>query len=105
MNAELARGRQGRLLRLAGDERVVALVRGLDETRAAAARDHRDALDPPGPLREDDRSAPGRRLEPPRQLVDRDGLGEARAEADLREDAVRLSAEALREQRVVPDLG
>src|SRR5689334_8956584 len=95
VDAELARGRQGGLLRLARHERVVALVRGLDQACPAASRDHRHALDALRALGEHDRRAAGRRLEPTAQFVDRNGLAVARADADLRERAVTLRAEPL----------
>ena len=59
VDAELARGVQCRLLRFAGDERVIAFVRGLDQTCAAAPRDHGDALDLLRPFSEDEGLALG----------------------------------------------
>src|SRR4051812_30335217 len=60
VDAELAGGLQGRLLGLARDEGVEALVRGLDQPRSAAAGDDRDTFDPLGPRGEDERLGPGR---------------------------------------------
>ena len=62
VDAELARGLEARLLGLAGEEEVVALVRRLDQVAAAAAARDRDALDLLGAGGEDDRLAARRRL-------------------------------------------
>src|SRR5207253_3683557 len=105
VDAELARGVQRRFLRLTGDERVVAAVRGLDEARAAAAGAHRDAPDLPRAFREDEGLAAGRLVQPARELVDRERLGEVRAGADLGEPTVVDRADPLHEERVVADLG
>src|SRR6266511_3566343 len=105
MDAQLARGLQRRLFRLAGYERVVAFVGRLDQPRAAAAGDHRDAFDALGPLGEDEGLAPGGLPEPLGELANRDRLCKARAGADAGERFLSLRAEAVGEQRVVAELG
>ena len=57
VDAELARGLQARLLRLAREEEVVALVRRLDQLAAGRTRADRDPLDPLRAVREDERLA------------------------------------------------
>src|SRR5215213_8944854 len=104
VDAELSRARERGLLRLAGDERAVALVRSLDQARSAAAGDDRDPLDAFRSLRKDHGRAACRLLEPLRELADRHGLVEARAGADARELALARGAEQVREERVVADL-
>ena len=101
------RGVQRRLFRLAGDERVVALVRSLDQARAAAAGDDRDALDALRPLREDERCASRRLLEPSRRAR-RSSSGSREARRLHRCPRTSPSRSAPRqagEQRVVAHLG
>ena len=62
VDPELAGGLQARLLGLAGEEEVVALVRRLDQLAAGAARADRDPLDPLRAVREDERLAPAHGL-------------------------------------------
>ena len=68
VDAELLRGRVVRLLGLAGEERVEALVGGADQVVARCTRRDREAPDPVGPVAEDERLAAERVGDPGRQL-------------------------------------
>ena len=62
VDPELAGDLQARLLGLAGEEEVVALVRRLDQRAPRPTRADRDPLDLLRPVREDERLAPAHGL-------------------------------------------
>ena len=74
VDAELLRGREVRLLGLARQEGVEALVRGPDQVVAGGAGRDGEALDPVGPVGEDERLPVDRVAHPRGQLVDRDAV-------------------------------
>ena len=78
VDPELAGGVQARLLGLAGEEEVVALVGGADQLVAGAAGADRDALDPFGAVREDRRLAAERLADAVEELLDAARLPGAR---------------------------
>ena len=104
VDPELARGLEARLLGLAGEEEVVALVRGVDQVAAGRARADRDPLDPLRAVREDERLAADRLADAGGELLDADRLAQRPALADLGERALDLDAERVGEQRVVAEL-
>ena len=85
MDPELARGVQARLLRLAREEEVVALVRRADQLAAGAARADRDAPDSLRACGKTSGSRPIVSRTRPAKLVDADRLGQPAAVPDLAE--------------------
>ena len=75
VDPELACRLQARLLRLAREVEVVALVRRADQLAARAARADRDALDPLRAMREDERVAVEQPRDAADELLDADRLG------------------------------
>ena len=104
VDPELAGGLQARLLRLAGEEEVVALVGGVDQVAAGGARADRDALDPVRAVREDERLAADRLADTGGELVDAERLAQRPALPDLGERTLDLDPERLGEQGVVAEL-
>src|ERR1051326_3997643 len=100
VDAELTGRVQRRLLGLPRDQRVVSLVRGLEEPGSAAPGDDGDARDLRGAFGEDERLAIRRRAETRCELVDGDGFREAGAGADAGELSLARRAELRCEQRV-----
>src|SRR4029079_9892711 len=72
VDPELLGGRVVRLLRLAREESVEALVVVADQVVARCTGRDRETLDPRWPEREDDRLARNRLAHPRRPLLDRD---------------------------------
>ena len=93
VDAELARGVQARLLRLPGEEGVVARVRRLDQVVARRAGRDRDPLDPLRAMREDRRVALHGAQDPLLEVLDAARLGEAAGKTDLAELTLTLDAE------------
>ena len=81
VDPELARGRGARLLRLAGEEGVVALVRGPDEVVPGGPGRDGEALDLPVAAAQHERRAPDDACDARGEVVDRDGVDRA-AEPD-----------------------
>src|SRR5262245_47477524 len=105
VDAELARGVEARLRRLAGEEEVVAVASRFGQIPCGATRDDRCAIDPLRPLREHDRLAPDLLADALLELGDRRRLLQRASEPDVRKRVCWLDSELTREQGVVANLG
>ena len=103
VDAELPRCGEARLLGLAGEERVEALVRGADQVVAGRAGRDGEALDPLRAVGEDERLAVERVGDARRQLRDREAVERA-GDPDAAERALRRRADPARELRGVAEL-
>ena len=93
MDPELPRSLEARLLRLARQEEIEAIVRGLDQVVARAAARDRDSLHALRPVREDERLPAGDAANPVDELVDRERLREPAREPDRPELSLALDTE------------